>query len=60
MEKAVQFIKENYLPIIVGGLFFALFLYYNKAGNSLCDCVATENYRPTSGSGGSVNHFYHK
>ena len=43
------------------GLFsYAVFLYFNAAGNTICDCETTENYKPTSGQNASVNRFYHK
>lgn len=60
MEKATLFIKNNYWSVLVGLLFYGLYLYCNYEGNSLCDCESTENYRPAQGSHTSINHFYHK
>jgi hypothetical protein len=54
------FFKNNYLSLGVGLLFYILFLYYNTSGSQLCDCEATESYRPSGYARGSVNHFYHK
>jgi hypothetical protein len=60
MEKLSHFIKTNYLPVLAGLFFYLLFIYYNAAGNSLCDCESTEKYNPNSGRTHSVNRFYHK
>ncbi len=60
MEKVSDFIKENYLSIIIAIGFYGLFLYYTTQGNSLCDCESTENYKPTNSGRSSVNRFYHK
>lgn len=60
MGKLIDFIKNNYLSLGIGMLFYILFLYYNTSGSQLCDCETTESYRPTGVSRGSVNHFYHK
>lgn len=60
MEKVSNFIKENYLALVIGLCFFGLFLYYTTQGNSLCDCESTENYKPTNSGHSSVNRFYHK
>lgn len=60
MEKVMEFLKNNYLSLGVGVLFYVLFLYYNTTGSQMCDCESTESYRPTGSSRGSVNHFYHK
>lgn len=54
------FIKNNYLSIAIGLFFYLLFLYYNSAGNSLCDCETTENYKPAQTNNGGRTHFYHK
>ena len=59
MEKIIQFIKENYLILLIGFCFYGLFLYYTVEGNRLCDCESTENYKPTH-AGHTVNRFYHK
>lgn len=62
MEKISAFLKNNYLTLLIGLFFYGLFIYYNSAGNSLCDCESTENYKPTqsSGRGHTINRFYHK
>jgi predicted negative regulator of RcsB-dependent stress response len=59
MEKVKEFVQTNFIALLVGALFYALFVYYNWQGNSICDCETTESYRPAQGNR-SVNHFYHK
>ncbi|MCG2610077.1 hypothetical protein LZZ90_00995 [Flavobacterium sp. SM15] len=61
METVLQFIKQNRVSLILGLLFYGMYLYFTFSGNRICDCETTENYRPTtSGTRGSINHFYHK
>lgn len=62
MEKVTAFLKTNYIAIIIGVLFYGLYLHAAMEGNRLCDCESTEKYNPhTSGSRGvHVNRFYHK
>ena len=59
MEKTIIFVKENYLAVIFGLVFYAVFLFYTIEGNSICDCESTENYKPNN-TGHSVTRFYHK
>ncbi|MBN8643048.1 MAG: hypothetical protein J0L86_14645 [Flavobacteriales bacterium] len=60
MNKLINFLKENYLIVVIGLLFYSLFLYYTVQGNRLCDCESTENYKPTRTGHTSVSRFYHK
>lgn len=60
MEKALSFVKENYLALLIGLFFYGIFLYYTIEGNRLCDCESTEDYKPTNSGHSSVNRFYHK
>ncbi len=60
MNKLTEFLKENYLIVLIGLFFYSLFLYYTIQGNRLCDCESTENYRPTQNGHATVNRFYHK
>jgi hypothetical protein len=61
MDKILDFMRSNALSLVIGALFYALFLYYNTSGSQLCDCESTENYKPSSvHSRGAVNRFYHK
>ncbi len=61
MEKVIQFIRNNYLTLLLGLFFYLLFFYYNATGSSICDCESTENFKPNySGGHHSVNSFYHK
>ena len=60
MEKVLNFIKENYIALLIGLCFYSLFLYYTTQGSSLCDCESTENNKSTNSRFRSVNHFYHK
>ena len=60
MNKIFDFLKENYLVVILGTLFFGLFLYYDLAGGRLCDCETTESYKPSQFNRISINRFYHK
>jgi hypothetical protein len=59
MEKTIIFVKENYLAVLFGLVFYAVFLFYTIEGNSICDCESTENYKPNN-TGHSVTRFYHK
>lgn len=60
MEKVNQFIKENYIILIIGAVFYSLYLYSTFEGNLICDCESTENYKPSNTGHSSVNRFYHK
>jgi hypothetical protein len=60
MEKVSEFVKENYLAILIGLSFYGVFLYYTTQGNRLCDCESTENYKPSQSGRSAVNRFYHK
>lgn len=60
MGKLIDFVKNNYLSLGLGLLFYILFLYYNTSGSQLCDCETTESYRPTGTYRAGVNRFYHK
>lgn len=59
MEKLTHFIRENKLALILGALFYAYFLYSSVAGNRICDCESTQEYR-SSNVVTTRNHFYHK
>jgi len=58
MKKISDFIFNNKAPLTIGLFCFGVYLYFALAGNRICDCETTENYKPTGRS--SVNHFYHK
>ncbi|MDG2432212.1 hypothetical protein [Flavobacterium sp.] len=60
MGRITDFIKTNYLSLLIGLCFYGIYMYYNTNGNQICDCETTENYRPTQGNRSSINHFYHK
>lgn len=60
MEKIIPFIKNNYLMLLIGLFFYAVFVYYNASGNRICDCESTENYKPNATNRSSINRFYHK
>jgi hypothetical protein len=60
MEKILNFIKENYIALLIGMFFYGIFLYSTTQGNSMCDCESTENYKPTNSSHSNINRFYHK
>jgi len=60
MDKVIDFIKGNYLVIAASLFFFGLYCYYDMAGNSLCDCETTENYKPNGSGRAGIGRFYHK
>lgn len=60
MERVSNFIKENYLALLIGLCFYGIFVYYTTQGNRLCDCESTEKYKPTNSGRSTVNRFYHK
>jgi|LakMenE18May11ns_1017448.scaffolds.fasta_scaffold5619969_1 hypothetical protein len=60
METSITFIKENSIALVLGCMFFGLYLYYNSEGNQLCDCESTESYKPSNVRQGGINRFYHK
>lgn len=61
MNRIKDFIKVNYVGLLIGLFFFLLYLQFTFAGNRICDCESTERYNESSGSRtGGVNRFYHK
>ncbi|MET3025236.1 hypothetical protein ABXT06_01020 [Flavobacterium sp. UW10123] len=61
MERIFDFIRNNITSLLIGLACFGVYLYFTIAGNRICDCESTENYKSTSsGSRSSYNHFYHK
>lgn len=58
MEQVLDFIRKNYIALLVGGLFYAFYIYNTLEGNRICDCQRTETYR--SGTRPVINRFYHK
>ncbi|WP_235894349.1 hypothetical protein [Flavobacterium zepuense] len=67
-SKITTFFKQNYIAIIIGLIFYFIYLQYTYAGNRMCGCETTEKYnastsayhRSTYRSGAGVNRFYHK
>ncbi|AOC94476.1 hypothetical protein BB050_01345 [Flavobacterium anhuiense] len=61
MKKISDFFANNWAPLVIGFFCFGVYIYFALAGNRICDCETTENYKSTtSGSRSSYNHFYHK
>ena len=60
MKKISDFVTNNWTAFAIGFLCFGAYLYFTIAGNRVCDCEKTENYKPTGSSRSSYNHFYHK
>ncbi|MBL0735986.1 hypothetical protein JI750_03755 [Flavobacterium sp. GN10] len=61
MKRIFDFIRNNITSLLIGFACFGVYLYFTIAGNRICDCESTENYKSTtSGSRSSYNHFYHK
>ncbi|KRD63097.1 MULTISPECIES: hypothetical protein [unclassified Flavobacterium] len=59
MKRISDFFINNWAPLAIGFFCFGVYIYFALAGNRICDCETTENYKPT-GSRSSYNHFYHK
>ncbi|OHT46291.1 hypothetical protein B0A80_06060 [Flavobacterium tructae] len=59
MKKISDFIYNNAASLAIGFFCFGVYLYFAIAGNRICDCETTENYKST-GSRTSYNRFYHK
>ncbi len=62
MEKVLGFIKNNYIALLIGALFYVLYVHAAVSGNRICDCESTEKYNSSStGTHRFVgNRFYHK
>lgn len=64
MANVLNYIKENWLILLVGSIFLGGFTYLTYAGNQLCDCEKTETYRDgttrSHSSGRGFYRYYHK
>jgi hypothetical protein len=61
MERIITFIRRNYIALLIGVVFYAVFVHFTYSGNRICDCETTEKYNPGTSRGHStVNRFYHK
>ncbi|WP_294251445.1 hypothetical protein [uncultured Chryseobacterium sp.] len=65
MEKAINYIKENWLVCLIGLLFTGWFTYLTFGGSRFCDCEKTETYqdgttRSHHSSGVGYYRYYHK
>lgn len=64
MDKAIQFIKSNYIAMGVAAVCYVVYLQFTFAGNRICDCETTEKYQSGNNRSavyrGGVNRFYHK
>lgn len=58
--KAADFFKRNYIALIIGALFYVVYLKFTYAGNRICDCEKTEKYAPLRTGYRGVRTFYHK
>lgn len=60
----LEFFKKNLIAFGIGAFFLVLYLQFTFAGNRICDCQATEKYKPAStGTHRAAyigNRFYHK
>lgn len=60
----LNFIKRNYIALLVAGLLYAVYLQFTFAGNKMCDCETTEKSAPGRTTSGhrtvGVTRFYHK
>ncbi|QSW91050.1 MULTISPECIES: hypothetical protein [Flavobacterium] len=59
MKKITDFVFNNKIALLIGFASIGIYLYFAMAGNRICDCETTENYK-SSGSRTSYNRFYHK
>ncbi|AWM13865.1 hypothetical protein DI487_08330 [Flavobacterium sediminis] len=61
MEKLISFLVNNKMSLLIALLFYTLYAYYTYAGNRICDCESTENYKQTNyNNHRTINSFYHK
>lgn len=63
MEKLINYIKSNWLLLVIGVFFMSWFAYLTFTGNQFCDCVKTEKYRDgttKSHSRAGFYRYYHK
>lgn len=64
MAKLINYIRENWLLCLMGGVFLSWFVYLTYAGNQVCDCAKTETYRDGTtrrhSTGVGYYRYYHK
>lgn len=58
-DTIVTYLKKYYILMAFAAAMYVIFLYATFAGNRICDCEKTENYRPAGTSYGGAR-FYHK
>ncbi|MCW3162046.1 hypothetical protein [Chryseobacterium oryctis] len=64
LTNILNYIRENWLLCLLGGLFLSWFVYLTYEGNQVCDCEKTETYRDgttrSHSSGRGFYRYYHK
>ncbi|MDV7698557.1 hypothetical protein N6B72_16645 [Chryseobacterium soli] len=64
MQRIFDYIKANWLLVLIGTFFLSWFVYLTYSGNRFCDCAKTETFRDgttrSHSSGTGFYRYYHK